>query len=75
MVDPSPWDKAIYARRHHVENLFSNLKDWGRLALRRGKTRRSWMGFAHLAAVVINTCASQSSVTDPSDSFEVLWWR
>ena len=54
MVDPPPWDKAIYARRHHVENLFSKLKDWGRIALRRDKTRRSWMGFAHLAAAVIN---------------------
>ena len=54
MVDPPPWDRAIYARRHHVENLFSKLKDWGRIALRRDKTRRSWMGFAHLIASVIN---------------------
>ena len=53
-ADPPPWDKTIYARRHHVENLFSKLKDWGRIALRRDKTRRSWMGFAHLAAAVIN---------------------
>ena len=52
MVDPPPWDRAIYARRHHVKNLFSKLKDWGRIALRRDKTRRSWMGFAHLIASV-----------------------
>jgi len=26
----------------------------GRVALRRHKTRRSWMGFAHLAATLIN---------------------
>ena len=54
MVAPPPWDKAIYARRHHVENLFSKLKDWGLIALRRNKTRRSWMSFAHLAAAVLN---------------------
>ncbi len=54
MADPPPWDKAIYARRHQVETLFSKLKGWSRIALRRDKTRQSWMGFAHLAAAVIN---------------------
>ena len=50
MVDPPVWDPVLYARRHHVENLFSRLKDFARITLRRDKTRRSWMGFAHLAA-------------------------
>ena len=54
MVDTPPWDRAIYAQRHHVENLFSKLKDWVRIALRRDKTRRSWMGFVHLVATVVN---------------------
>jgi transposase len=54
MVDPPDWDPKLYARRHHVENLFSRLKDWVRIALRRDKTRRSWIGFAHLAATMIN---------------------
>ncbi len=54
MVDPPTWDLLLYARRHHVENLFSWLKDFARIALRRDKTRRSWMGFAHLAATMIN---------------------
>jgi transposase len=54
MLNPPPWDKAIYARRHHVENIFSRLKDDVRVALRRDKTRRSWMGFVHLAAIMIN---------------------
>jgi transposase len=54
MVDPPDWDPTLYARRHPVENLFSGLKDWVRLALRRDKIRRSWMGFAHLAATIIN---------------------
>ena len=54
MVDPPEWDPTLYARRHHIENLFSRLKDWVRIALRRDKTRRSWMGFAYLAATMIN---------------------
>jgi transposase len=36
-----PWDKTIYARRHLIENRFACLKDWARIALRHGKTRRS----------------------------------
>ncbi|SDE03280.1 transposase, partial [Belnapia rosea] len=54
MVDPPAWDPVLYARRHRVENLFSRLKDFARITLRRDKTRRSWMGFAHLAATMIN---------------------
>jgi transposase len=54
MRNPPPYNKAIYAQRHHVENLFSRLKDQARIALRRDKTRRSWMGFAYLAATIIN---------------------
>ncbi|RKJ96070.1 IS5 family transposase [Pseudoroseomonas wenyumeiae] len=54
MVDPPDWDPTLYAQRHHIENLFSSLKDWVRLAFRRDKTRRSWTGFAHLAATIIN---------------------
>jgi hypothetical protein len=72
MADPPAWDPVRYARRHHVENLFSRLKDF---ALRRDKTRRSWMGFAHLAATMINLriadaghrpfCNGPSVVTPP----------
>jgi transposase len=54
MVDPPAWNPALYAKRHQVENLFARLKDFARIALRRDKTRRSWMGFAHLAATMIN---------------------
>lgn len=54
MMDPPAWNPALYARRHQIENLFSRIKDWTRIALRRDKTRRSWMGFAHLAATMIN---------------------
>ena len=45
---------ATLMRRMGIENLFSRLKDFARIALRRDKTRRSWMGFAHLAATMIN---------------------
>ncbi len=48
------WDPKLYAKRHHVENPFSSLKDWARIALRRDKMCRSWMGFALLAATMIN---------------------
>jgi transposase len=54
MVDPPAWDPKLYARRHRVENLFSSLKDWARIALQRDKTCSSWMGCAHLAATMIN---------------------
>ncbi len=63
MLNPPPWDKAIYARRHHIENVFSRLKDQVRIALRRDKTRRSWMGFAYLAATMINMRLDQFSHT------------
>ena len=54
MLNPPPCDKLIYARRHHIEKVFSRLKDPARIALRRDKTRLSWMGFALLAAAMIN---------------------
>lgn len=61
MIDPPPWDKALYAQRHHIENLFSRLKDWNRIALRRDKTCKSWMSFAHLAATMINMRVAEFS--------------
>jgi transposase len=57
---PPAWDPVLYARRHHVENLFSRLKDFARIALRRDKARRSWMGFAHLATTMINLRIAES---------------
>jgi transposase len=63
MLNPPPWNKAIYARRHHIENMFSRLKDRGQIALRRDKTRRSWMGFAYLGAAMINLRLAEFSHT------------
>jgi transposase len=63
MLNVPPWDKAIYAKRHRIENMFSRLKDCARVALRRDKTRRSWMGFVHLAAAMINLRLTKFSHT------------
>ncbi|MBV8852834.1 MAG: IS5 family transposase [Sinobacteraceae bacterium] len=63
MRNPPPWDKAIYARRHRIETMFSRFKDCARVALRRDKTRRSWMGFVHLAATRINLRLAEFSHT------------
>jgi hypothetical protein len=46
-----------------IENLFSRLKEAARIALRRDKTRRSWMGFVYLAAAIINLRLSRFSHT------------
>ena len=54
MINPPAWDPTTYAKRHRVENPFSRLKDRVRIALRRDKTRLGWIGFAHLAATMIN---------------------
>jgi transposase len=54
MMDPPTWDARLYAKRHLIENAFCRLKDYARLALRRDKTRLSFLGFAHLAAALVN---------------------
>ena len=54
MVTPPAWDARLYAERPLIENAFCRLKDYARLALRRNKTRRSFLGFAHLAATITN---------------------
>ena len=63
MLNLPPCDKAIYAKRHRIENMFSRLKDCARIALRRDKTRRTWMGFVHLAAAMINLRLAEFSHT------------
>ncbi len=54
MVNPPAWDTTLYPKRHLVENFFCRLKDNARLPLRQDKTRRSFISFAHLAAILIN---------------------
>ena len=54
MIDPPAWNPALHAKPRHVKNLFSRLKDFARIALRRDKIRCRWVGFAHPAAAMIN---------------------
>jgi hypothetical protein len=37
-----------------VEKPISRLEDWACIQLRRDRTLRSWMGYAHVAATMIN---------------------
>jgi hypothetical protein len=53
----------MYKWRHLIENLFSKLREFKRIALRAEKTDQSFAAVIHLAAPVIN---SRSSPTDPS---------
>ena len=51
---PIPHDQVRYRTRHRVENLFSRVKDYTRITLRKDKTSRSYAGFVSLAFVLIN---------------------
>ena len=55
----------LYARRHRIENPFCGLEDLVRIGLRRDKTRRGWIGFAPLAAALVNLRIAENPVTDP----------
>ena len=49
---PAPFDAAVYAQRHKVENVFQRLKLHKRLALRADKTASSYQGFLVFAALL-----------------------
>ena len=51
---PIPHDQVRYRTRHRVENLFSRVKDYTRITLRKDKTSRSYAGFVSLAFALIN---------------------
>jgi transposase len=42
----------VYKRRYLIENLFCKLKEFRRIALRAGKTDRSFKAVIHLAAMI-----------------------
>ena len=48
-------DAAIYTWRHLIENLFSKLKEFKRIAMRACKTDRSFEAMIDLAAAIINS--------------------
>lgn len=45
-------DRARYARRHRVENLWARLKEWRAIATRYDKTAPSFEGAIYLAAAI-----------------------
>ena len=46
-------DRYIYAMRNRVERCFNKLKNFRRLATRYDKSRDSYLGFVHVAAIHI----------------------
>jgi transposase len=52
-----PVDQHIYALRNRIERCFNKLKNSRRLATRYDKTKASYLGFVHIAAIRIWTRA------------------
>ncbi|OKP63822.1 IS5 family transposase [Ensifer adhaerens] len=50
---PYAYDKALYRRRHKVENLFVKLKDWRRIATRYDRCAHTFFSAICIAASVI----------------------
>ena len=48
-------DRAVYAWRHLIENFFSKLKEFKRIAMRACKTDRSFEAMIYLVAAIINS--------------------
>ena len=54
-ASPRPIDRDIYKWRHLIENFFSKLKEFKRIALRSDKTDQCFSAMIHLAAAVIHS--------------------
>jgi transposase len=52
---PLAIDEEMYKWRHLIENFFSKLKEFKRIAMRADKTDQSFQAMIHLAAAVINS--------------------
>ena len=50
---PSAHDPALYRQRHRIENAFSRLKDWRRIATRYDRCADLFLSACALAAVVL----------------------
>ena len=67
---------TIYVERPRIENMFSRLKDYATISLRRDQPRCHWIGFIHLAANTVNL-HSLNSDTQPSwlwDAYHSSLW-
>lgn len=47
------YDKAVYKKRHMVENLFAKIKDWRRIHTRYDRCAHTFMSTITIAATVI----------------------
>lgn len=50
---PYPYDKALYQKRHKVENLVATLKGWRRIATRYGRRAHTFFSAICIAATAI----------------------
>ena len=50
---PSTYSKALYKKRHKVENMFAKLKDWRRIATRYDRCAHTFMSAICIAATAI----------------------
>lgn len=48
-----PHDKALYRKRHKIENMFGKLKDWRRIHTRFDRCAHTFMSAITIAATVI----------------------
>ncbi len=51
--NPACYDKALYTKRHHIENFFSRLKDYRGIATRYDKRAICFLTGVYLAATII----------------------
>jgi transposase len=51
--NPASYDKALYKKRHLIENFFSRLKDFRAIATRYEKTGRNFLAGVYLAAAIL----------------------
>lgn len=50
---PRAYDKDLYKERNHIERMFGKLKQFRRIATRYDKTDAAFMGFIHVAAILL----------------------
>ncbi|GBR04100.1 hypothetical protein AOE01nite_14830 [Acetobacter oeni] len=47
------YNRHLYKKRHHIENMFAKLKDWRRVAIRYDRCAHTFMAAIHIAASFI----------------------
>jgi transposase len=49
---PLPYDRTLYQQRHRIENAFSRLKEWRRIAMRYDRCAHTFFSAICIAAAV-----------------------